>query len=113
MFVLEPFLQLLFNFFFSYPSGTEKLGLAKEIVSLFPSLRIQVPGGDGQKNIFVRVSLPLESHSRKALEKQCLFRGSLCFQLVLLVSSKRLYYIHVTWFDRFLRRNGDDSTTLQ
>ncbi len=47
MFVLEPFLQLLFNFFFSYPSGTEKLALAKEIVSLFPSLRIQVPGGGG------------------------------------------------------------------
>ncbi|KAL1250800.1 hypothetical protein QQF64_018596 [Cirrhinus molitorella] len=28
-----------------YPSGSEKLALAKEIVSLFPSLRIQVPFG--------------------------------------------------------------------
>ncbi len=37
-----------------------------------------------------------KSRSRKALEKQCLFRGSLCFQLIVLVSSKRLYNIHVT-----------------
>ncbi len=32
-------------------------------------------GGDGW-DAFVRVSLRLESHSRKALEKQYLFRGS-------------------------------------
>ncbi len=63
-------------------------------------------------NAFVRVSLRLESRSRKALEKQYLFRGSLCFQLVVLVSSKRLYHIHVTRFDWFLRRKGD-STALQ
>ncbi len=53
--------------------------------------------------------------SRIALAKSarsCLFCGSLCFQLVFLVSSKRLYYIHVTRFDRFLRRKGD-STALQ
>ncbi|XP_068076694.2 uncharacterized protein [Danio rerio] len=31
-----------------YPSGTEKLALAKEIVSLFPSLRIQVPFGENE-----------------------------------------------------------------
>ncbi len=42
-----------------------------------------------------------KSRSRKALEKHCLFRGSLCFQLIVLVSSKRLYNIHVTWFDWF------------
>ncbi len=33
---------------------------------------------------YVRVSLHFESCSRKALEKQYLFRGSLCFQLVFL-----------------------------
>ncbi len=38
--------------------------------------------------------------------------GSPCFQLVVLVSSKRHYDVHVTWFDRFLRRKGD-STALQ
>ncbi len=37
--------------FFSYPSGTEKLAIAKEIVSLFPSLRIQVPFGENLVNI--------------------------------------------------------------
>ncbi len=47
-------------------------------------------------NAFVCVSLHLESRSQKALEKQCLFRGSLRFQHVFLVSSKRLYAIHVT-----------------
>ncbi len=57
-------------------------------------------------NAFIRVSLHLESCSRKALEKQYLFRGSVRFQLIFLVSSKRLYDIHVTWFDRFLRREG-------
>ncbi|XP_048013245.1 uncharacterized protein LOC125246327 [Megalobrama amblycephala] len=31
-----------------YPFGTEKLALAKEIVSLFPSLRIQVPFGENE-----------------------------------------------------------------
>ncbi len=62
-------------------------------------------------NTFVRVSCHLESCSWKSLEKRCLFRGSLCSQLVLLVSSKRLYHIHVTWFDWFLRRKGD-STAL-
>ncbi|XP_051952529.1 uncharacterized protein LOC127622465 [Xyrauchen texanus] len=31
-----------------YPSGTEKLALAKEIVSLFPSLRINVPFGENE-----------------------------------------------------------------
>ncbi len=39
----------------------------------------------------------LKSRSPKALEKQCLFRGSLCFQLIFLVSSKRLYNIHMIW----------------
>ncbi len=33
-------------------------------------------------NTFVCVSLRLESLSWKALEKQCLFRGSLGFQLI-------------------------------
>ncbi len=33
---------------------------------------------------FVRVSFRLESRSRKALEKQCLFCGSVCFQLIFL-----------------------------
>ncbi len=33
-------------------------------------------------NSFVRVSLHLESRSRKALEKQYLFRGSVRFQLI-------------------------------
>ncbi len=42
------------------------------------------------------------NHAREiALEKQYLFRGSQCFQLVFLVSSKRLYDIHDTWFDNF------------
>ncbi|KAK7150770.1 hypothetical protein R3I93_011892 [Phoxinus phoxinus] len=31
-----------------YPSGTEKMALAKEIVSLFPSLRINVPFGENE-----------------------------------------------------------------
>ncbi len=60
-------------------------------------------GGD-EWNAFVRVSLRPESRSWIALEKQYFFRGSLCFQLVFFVSSKRLYDIHVTWFDRFLHR---------
>ncbi len=60
-------------------------------------------GGD-EWNAFVCVSLCPESRSRIALEKQYLFRGSLCFQLVFFISSKRLYDIHVTWFDRFLHR---------
>ncbi len=38
-------------FFFSYPSGTEKLALAKEVVSLFPSLRIQVPFGENEGHV--------------------------------------------------------------
>ncbi len=41
-------------------------------------------------------SLHIHMRSRKALEKQYLFRGSLCFLLVFLVSTKRLYDIHVT-----------------
>ncbi len=45
-------------------------------------------GGGHEWNTFVCVSLHLDSRSRKALEKQCLFRGSLCFQLVVLVSSR-------------------------
>ncbi len=48
-------------------------------------------------NAFVHVSLHLKSRSPKALEKQCLFRDSLCFQLIFLVSSKRLYNIHMIW----------------
>ncbi len=63
-------------------------------------------GGLGWKNgwnAFIRVSLRLR------LEKQYLFRGLVHFQLVFLVSSKRLYDIHVTWFDWFLRREGDSA----
>ncbi len=45
----------------------------------------------------------------KALEKQYLFRSSVSFQLIFLISSKRLYDIHVTWFDWFLRREGDST----
>ncbi len=73
-------------------------------------------GGDGFGwkngwNAFVRVSLRLELRSRKAIAKQYLFRDSVRFQLVFFffVSSKRLYDIHVTWFDRFLRREGDSA----
>ncbi|XP_042605514.1 uncharacterized protein LOC109074130 [Cyprinus carpio] len=42
-----------------YPSGTEKLALAKEIVSLFPSLRIQVPFGEneGHVRMFLRYKM--------------------------------------------------------
>ncbi len=62
-------------------------------------------------NAFVRVSLHLESRSRKTLEKQYLL---LCFQfqLVSLVSSKRLYDIHVTWFDRFLWKGRQRRITI-
>lgn len=45
------FMLLLPFFFFSYPSGTEKLALAKEIVSLFPSLKIQVPFGENEGHV--------------------------------------------------------------
>ncbi len=48
-------------------------------------------------NKFVRVSLRLESRSRKALEKQCLFRGSLCFQLVFFVLSKQRHSRYMIW----------------
>ncbi len=44
------------------------------------------------------------------VEKQYLFHGSVCFQHIFFcffVSSKRLYDIHITWFDRFLCREGD------
>ncbi len=58
---------------------------------------------------FISVSLHLSSCLRKALEKQCLFRGSLGFQHVFFVSSKKL---HVTQFDNFSRRKGD-SAALQ
>ncbi|XP_051946899.1 uncharacterized protein LOC127618473 isoform X2 [Xyrauchen texanus] len=34
-----------------YPSGSEKLALAKEIVSLFPSLRINVPFGENEGHL--------------------------------------------------------------
>ncbi len=52
--------------------------------------------GGGRTHAFVRVSLRPESRSRKALKKQCLFRGLLCFQLVFSISNKRLYKIHIT-----------------
>ncbi len=42
---------------------------------LLGALRKTVSGGDGW-DVFVRVSLRLESRSQKALEKQYLFRGS-------------------------------------
>ncbi len=74
-------------------------------------------GGDGSSgyewNTFVHVSLRLESSSRKVLDRQYLFHGSLCFQLVVLVSSKRLYHIHIAWFEWFLHCKGNDSTALQ
>ncbi len=55
-----------------------------------------------RKTAFVRVSRRLESCSRKALEKQYLFRGSVRFQLVFFfflsrAFVKRLYDIHVIW----------------
>ncbi len=46
----------------------------------------------------------------KCSEKQYLFQGLVRFQLFFVLfclSSKRLYDIPVTWFDRFLRRDGD------
>ncbi len=52
-----------------------------------------------------------QNHARGKCSRNSI-RGSLCFQLVFLVSSKTLYNIHVTWFDRFLRRKAD-SITLQ
>ncbi len=57
-------------------------------------------------NAFVRVSLRLESCSRKALEKQYLF--AVRFQLFFFfsLSNKRLYDIHVT---RFLHRERDSA----
>ncbi len=58
---------------------------------------------------FISVSLHLSSCLRKALEKQCLFRGSLGFQHVFFVSSKKL---HFTQFDNFSCRKGD-SAALQ
>ncbi len=85
---------------------------------LGPCAKLCQPGGfqwlwTNEWNAVVRVSLRLESRSRKALEKQCLFCGSLCFQLVFFsLLSKRLYNIHVTWFDWYLSRKGD-STALQ
>ncbi len=42
-------------------------------------------------NTFVCVSLRLESLSWKALEKQCLFRGSLGFQLIFFFSSSKRF----------------------
>ncbi len=51
--------------------------------------------------------------AERARETVSLFRGSLCFNsFFFFVSSERLDDIHVTWFDRFLRRKGD-STALQ
>ncbi len=55
--------------------------------------------------------LKIQLWSQQSIEKQ-LLRGSLCFQLSVLVSSKRLHHIHVTWFDWFLCRKGN-STALQ
>ncbi len=71
-------------------------------------------GGDGVENgwdAFVRVSLRLESRSRKALEKQYLFCGSykLSVFFFFLSKSKRLDDIHVTWFGWFLRRERDST----
>ncbi len=40
------------------------------------------------------------------------FWGTYALKLFVLVSNKRLYVIHVIWFDWFLRRKGD-STALQ
>ncbi len=72
-----------------------------------------MPGGwKNGWNTFVRVSLRLESRSRKALEKQSLprlVRFQLVFFFVCFFSNKRLYDIHVTWFDWFLCRDGDSA----
>ncbi len=44
------------------------------------------------------------------LEKQYLFHGSVRFQLfIFFVSSQTLYNIHVTWFDWFLRWEGESA----
>ncbi len=55
------------------------------------------------------------SVSNRAHEKRSrnsLFRCSVRFQLVFF-SNKRLYDIHVTWFDWFLRREGDSALHLK
>ncbi len=85
------------------------MGLISADPRLLGALRKTVAGGGGGlgwKNgwkAFICFSLRLR------LEKQYLFRGLVHFQLVFLVSSKRLYDIHVTWFDWFLRREGDSA----
>ncbi len=81
---------------------------------LLGALRKTVSGGLGGENgwdVSVRVSLRLESRSRKALEKQYLFRGSykLSFFFFFLSKSKRLDDIHVTWFGWFVRRERDSA----
>ncbi len=101
-------------------SDAEHTAIAAEpILDLWgPCAKLCQPGGfqwlwTNEWNAVVRVSLRLESRSRKALEKQRLFCGSLCFQLVFFsLLSKRLYDIHVTGFDWYLSRKGD-STALQ
>ncbi len=66
-------------------------------------------GGENGWDAFVRVSLRLESRSRKALEKQYLFRDSYKLSFFFLSKSKRLDDIHVTWFGWFVRRERDSA----
>ncbi len=111
------------GFFFAFlppTSGSKLLWFSKYVVHSEPILDFWGPytkqfrpgGGGGGGGLSssgyermneTHVSLHFESRSWKA---------SLCFQLVIFVSSKKLYDFHVTWFDWLLHRKGD-STALQ
>ncbi len=63
-------------------------------------------------NPFFRVSLHLESRSHESARETVYLPQLVLLSTCFLVSSKRLYDIHVTWVDRLLLRKGD-STALQ
>ncbi len=87
-----------------HPEEKQKFTLLCKVKIKFSYIRPQVFSTE-----FVSTSLRLKSRSRKAHKKNKFF--SVRFQLVFFFRAfvKRLYDIHITWFDRFLCRKGDSA----
>lgn len=58
-------MDLSFALFYSYPSGPEKLRLAKSLTTLFPSLKVMVCGdGEGFVSKTLNKTKQIHSHSQ-------------------------------------------------
>lgn len=66
----------------SYPSGKEKLALAKEIVLLFPSLRISVPFGQNEGHVSMLLHVTYLTMSIQSAKMY--FIQTLCFALIVI-----------------------------